>query len=146
VLAEGVEPQLPMIRDWRIPYAHALLVLAPVRFARGHTQAARALLEEARSLIAACPGPGMLPALLAATERSLGRLPRRPTGLRQDLSEGELRVLRLLASDLSQREISRELYLSVNTVKTHTRHIFTKLDVTSRREAVGRARTIGLIA
>jgi LuxR family maltose regulon positive regulatory protein len=123
-----------------------LLALAPVRFARGHAEAARALLEEARVAIATCPDPGMLPTLLAATERSLGRLPRRTTGLRQDLTESELRILRLLASDLSQQEIGRELYVSQNTVKTHTRGIYTKLDAASRKEAIARARSLGLIA
>jgi LuxR family maltose regulon positive regulatory protein len=88
----------------------------------------------------------MLPALLASTERSLGRLPRRKTGLRQELTESELRILRLLASDLSQREIGRELYVTHNTVKTHTRGIYTKLDAATRKEAIGRARSLGLIA
>ncbi|MGE0544232.1 MAG: LuxR C-terminal-related transcriptional regulator [Dehalococcoidia bacterium] len=146
VLAEGVEPYLPALGDWRVFQALALLILAPVRYARGHAEAANSLLDEVRAMIAACPDPGMLPALLATTERSLHRLPRRATGLRQDLSDGELRVLRLLASDLNQREISRELYLSVNTVKTHARNIYTKLDAGSRAEAVTRARALGLIA
>jgi LuxR family maltose regulon positive regulatory protein len=139
VLAEGVEPHLPAVGDWRVFHALALLVLAPVRLARGHAQAAHAL-------IAACPDPGMLPALLATTERSLYRLPRRATGLRQDLSDGELRVLRLLATDLNQREIGRELYVSMNTVKSHVRSIYTKLDAGSRLEAVASARALGLIA
>jgi LuxR family maltose regulon positive regulatory protein len=146
VLAEGVEPRLSQLGDWRIPYAHALLVLAPVRFARGHAEAANALLEEARAAIAACPDPGMLPALLATTERTLHRLPRRTTGLTEHLSESELRILRLLTSYLSQREIGRELYVSQNTVKTHTRTIYGKLGVSSRTEAIARARALGLIA
>jgi LuxR family maltose regulon positive regulatory protein len=50
-------------------------------------------------------------------------------------------MLRLLASDLSLREIDRELYLSANTVKTHVRMIYRKLDVSSRAEAVARAPT-----
>ena len=54
--------------------------------------------------------------------------------------------MRLLVSDLSQREIGRELYLSLNTIRTHTRNIYTKLDVASRPEAVTRARALGLIA
>ena len=45
-------------------------------------------------------------------------------------------MLRLLATDLSQREIGSELYVSFNTVKTHTRTLFRKLSVTSRAEAV----------
>jgi LuxR family transcriptional regulator, maltose regulon positive regulatory protein len=63
----------------------------------------------------------------------------------EELSEGEQTVLRLLASELSQREIGRELGLSLNTVKSHARAIFRKLDVEGRREAVQRAREFGLL-
>ena len=57
----------------------------------------------------------------------------------------ELRVLRLLPSGLSQREIANELYLAPDTVKTHVRHLYRKLDVTTRSEAVHRARGAGLL-
>ena len=52
------------------------------------------------------------------------------------LSERELDVLRLLATDQTGPQIARELFVSVNTLRTHTKHIFTKLDVTTRRAAV----------
>ncbi len=61
------------------------------------------------------------------------------------LSERELDVLRLLDSELTGPEIARELFVSHNTVRTHTKHIYTKLDVTNRRAAVLRAREQGLI-
>ena len=61
------------------------------------------------------------------------------------LSERELQVLRLLDSELSGPQIARELFVSNNTLRTHTKHIFTKLDVTNRRAAVRRAREEGLI-
>ena len=64
---------------------------------------------------------------------------------RVELSETELRVLRYLPSNLSAPEISSELYISVNTVKTHMRNIYTKLDAHSRSEAVERARDLGLL-
>ena len=54
-------------------------------------------------------------------------------------------MLRLLDTELSGPEIARELYVSLNTLRTHTKHIFTKLDVTSRRAAVRRARELGLL-
>jgi len=60
------------------------------------------------------------------------------------LSERELDVLRLLDSDLSGPAIARELSVSVNTVRTHTQHIFAKLGVTNRREAVREAARLGL--
>ena len=60
------------------------------------------------------------------------------------LSERELQVLRLLDSDLTGPEIARELFISPNTLRTHTKSIFTKLDVTSRRAAVRRGHDLGL--
>lgn len=146
VLAQGVEPRLAKFSDWRIPHALALVVLARVRHACGHGNAARALIEEGRALLDACPDPGMLTEWFESAERTLHRIPTRTTGMLEELTEAELRVLRLMAGDLSQREIGRELYLSVNTIKTHTRTIYGKLGATSRREAVARARDLDLIA
>lgn len=146
VLAEGVEPHLTQLQAWPVFTALALLTLAAVREGRGHTVAAHSLLDEARTALRACSDPGMLTILLANTERGLWRAPRGQSNLRTDLSEGEVRVLRLLASDLTQREIGRALYLSMNTVKTHTRSIYTKLDVASREAAIARARSLKLLA
>ena len=67
-----------------------------------------------------------------------------PGTLVDPLSPRELEVLRLLASDLDGPEIARHLFLSLNTVRTHTRSIYTKLGVTSRRAAVRRGRELGL--
>ena len=61
------------------------------------------------------------------------------------LSDRELQVLRLLDTELSGPEIARRLFVSQNTLRSHTKHIFTKLDVTSRRAAVLRARERGLL-
>ena len=52
------------------------------------------------------------------------------------MSDAERRILRLLATDLTLREIGRELCLSINTVKTHTHWIYRKLGVSTRSEAV----------
>ncbi len=62
------------------------------------------------------------------------------------LSETELRVLRYLPTNLPVPEIASELFVSVNTIRTHTRHMYAKLGVHSRREAVERARALGLLA
>ena len=70
---------------------------------------------------------------------------RRAASSAEPLSDRELQVLRLLDSELTGPEIARELFVSHNTVRTHTKHIFTKLDVTNRRAAVLRARERGLI-
>jgi LuxR family transcriptional regulator, maltose regulon positive regulatory protein len=61
------------------------------------------------------------------------------------LSERELEVLRLLATDLTGPEIARRLFVSVNTLRTHTKHIFTKLDVNTRKSAVRRAGELDLL-
>ena len=61
------------------------------------------------------------------------------------LSSRELEVLRLLDTDLTGPEIARRLYITVNTLRTHTKRIFTKLDVTTRAAAVRRAREHGLL-
>jgi LuxR family maltose regulon positive regulatory protein len=61
------------------------------------------------------------------------------------LSERELDVLRLLGSDLAGPQIARELVVSLNTLRTHTKNIYAKLGVTSRREAVRRAAELGLL-
>ena len=72
-----------------------------------------------------------------------------PAGSRQplvdSLSKRELDVLRLLDSDLGGPDIARELSVSVNTVRTHTRHIYAKLGVTTRREAVREAARLGVL-
>ena len=59
------------------------------------------------------------------------------------LTERELQVLRLLDSEMTGPQIARELFVSHNTLRSHTKHIFTKLDVTTRRAAVSRARDRG---
>jgi LuxR family maltose regulon positive regulatory protein len=72
----------------------------------------------------------------------------RPPGatLLEPVSEMEMRVLRFLPTNLKASEIAGELYLSVHTVKTHIRHLYTKLGVHGRGEAVQRARALGLLA
>jgi LuxR family maltose regulon positive regulatory protein len=57
----------------------------------------------------------------------------------EPLSERELEVLRLLRTDLDGADIARELVVSLNTMRTHTKNIYTKLGVNSRRAAVRRA-------
>ncbi len=67
-----------------------------------------------------------------------------PSPLVDDLSPRELDVLRLLRSDLSGPEIAGELLVSLNTFRTHTKSIYTKLGVNNRREAISRAAELGL--
>jgi LuxR family transcriptional regulator, maltose regulon positive regulatory protein len=64
----------------------------------------------------------------------------------EPLSGSEARVLRFLPTNLSAPEISGQLSVSVNTVRTHMRHVYEKLGAHSRTEAVEQARTLGLLA
>jgi LuxR family transcriptional regulator, maltose regulon positive regulatory protein len=75
-----------------------------------------------------------------------GAQPPGPRRLREPLSHAETRVLRYLPTKLSTPEIADELYLSVNTVKTHMRHLYDKLGAHRRHEAVEQARALGLLA
>jgi LuxR family maltose regulon positive regulatory protein len=75
-----------------------------------------------------------------------GSPPTGPQHLREPLSHAEARVLRYLPTKLSTPEIAGELYLSVNTVKTHMRHLYEKLGAHRRHEAVEQARALGLLA
>lgn len=62
----------------------------------------------------------------------------------EPLSSRELDVLRLLRTDLSGPDIARELHISLNTLRTHTKNIFTKLEASNRREAIRRAADLGI--
>jgi LuxR family maltose regulon positive regulatory protein len=68
-----------------------------------------------------------------------------PEHLPEPISQAEARVLRLLQTSLSAPEIARELYVSVNTVRTHMRHLYDKLGAHRRLEALDRARALGLL-
>jgi LuxR family maltose regulon positive regulatory protein len=94
------------------------------------------------------PGSDEAAALLQTAEpqQASAPCPRPPTTTgREPLSEREDEVLRLLATDLTGPDIAGRLFMSVNTFRTHTRHIFTKLDVNTRRGAVSRARQLNLL-
>jgi LuxR family maltose regulon positive regulatory protein len=131
----------------RLETAYTLITLARLKRRLAAYEEARALTREARQVLATCPDPGTLTDLLARTERALQlTTTRRAVAVEDaDLSERELAILRLLASNLSQREIGSELYVSFNTVKSHTRSIFRKLGVGTRAEAVARGRELGYL-
>jgi LuxR family maltose regulon positive regulatory protein len=122
-----------------------LLALAPIRAILGDREGAGLLMQEARTIVDAYPDAGVLGTELEELERSIAasRTRRPPTG--KSLTDRELSILRLLPTSLTQREIGDELFLSINTVKTHVKSIFGKLEVESRAEAVERARTLRLL-
>ena len=88
-------------------------------------------------------GPSYVRRLLAAVSKTEDSTPV-SQGLIEPLSERELDVLRLLGTDLGGPEIARELVVSLNTVRTHTKNIYTKLGVNNRRAAVRRAAELDL--
>ena len=63
----------------------------------------------------------------------------------KELTERELEVMKLLGTDLSGPEIARELSVSLNTVRTHTKNIYSKLGANNRRTAVRRAEELDLL-
>jgi LuxR family transcriptional regulator, maltose regulon positive regulatory protein len=154
----------------RVWMVQAFLLEAIARDALGDAGATERALEEALDL--AEPDGVLLPFLLHQTPRLLerhcrhrtthasliseilnlqgGRKPasplEEPDPLDERLSESETRILRYLPTNLSKREIADELYVSINTVKAHIRHLYAKLDVNSRGEAVERARALSLLA
>jgi LuxR family maltose regulon positive regulatory protein len=99
------------------------------------------LLEQAASYGFA---PTYVRRLLTAFGRAEDRAPVQP-GVIEPLSERERDVLRLLGTDLSGPDMARELMVSLNTVRTHTQNIYTKLGVNTRRAAVRRAAELDLL-
>jgi LuxR family transcriptional regulator, maltose regulon positive regulatory protein len=130
-----------------VGHAHALLVLAHVRVARSRLERAANDLQRAQRMVAGFPDPGRLPAIAATVERDLtmARANRDECHLVENPSPAELAVLRYLATGLSRREIGEQMYISLNTVKAHSRALYRKLGASSRAEAVARAEALGLL-
>ena len=127
----------------RLDTAYGLLALARIAQQADDADEARELRARAQRQLAACPDPGFLRAWTGTDDTASRRSPAADSA--DELSERELTVLRLLSSRLSLREIGNELYVSLNTIKTHTRNIYAKLRVGSREQAVARARELGLL-
>jgi LuxR family maltose regulon positive regulatory protein len=123
--------------------AYALLVHAEVRRALDDRLGSRALAAAARVWAERADEQGVLEVMLGDAEQGAPAAAR-PSD-RDQLSDRELAVLRLLPGDLSLREIGSALYVSQNTVKTHVKSIYRKLGVSSRAEAVARARELSLV-
>ena len=90
-------------------------------------------------------GAGLGPSAARAGSDTGRRTPSRSSRLADPLSQRELEVLRLLDSELTGPQIAGELYVSLNTLRTHTKRIFTKLDVKTRAAAVRRAHERGVL-
>jgi LuxR family maltose regulon positive regulatory protein len=136
---------IAQLADWApLMAAHARLMRAPVRRQLGDMEGARALLEESRTLLAQCASTGIVGDLAQQAARALSASHHRGEDW-SDLTDRELNVLRLLEQGLSQRQISRELFLSFHTVHSHVKSIYTRLGVTSREGAIKHARQRDLL-
>ncbi len=109
--------------------------------------AAASLLAEARVILDQCVDPGIAGQHLARTEsrHRVAAAPPSAVELVEQLTDRELAVLRYLPTQMSLREIAAELYVSMNTVKTHCSAIYRKLAVGDRKSAVQVARTLHLL-
>jgi LuxR family maltose regulon positive regulatory protein len=126
----------------------ALRRAEPEGHVRVFLHAGPAVVALLRTISSRGPGSPHVQRVLAAAESTVGPPP--PSSLRSqqplvdELSARELDVLRLLRSDLSGPDIARELVVSINTVRSHTKSIYAKLGVNNRREAIRRANELGL--
>jgi LuxR family maltose regulon positive regulatory protein len=158
----------PRLEPRRAPQVEAWLVLALIEREDGeHEEAARALeraldLAEQEQLCApfltdagvaellerqaqhGTEHPALLEVLLDGLGRQAGA-GATPAPLATPLTEREMKILRYLPTMLSNAEIGAETYVSLNTVKTHLRSIYRKLDANNRADAVARARSLGLL-
>jgi LuxR family maltose regulon positive regulatory protein len=123
----------------------ALQVAEPEGYVRRFVDEGRPMMV----LLEAAAEGGILSSYVGRLLTAFGEPLDRPTaqaGLIDPLSQRELDVLRLLGSDLGGPEIARELVVSLNTVRTHTKNIYAKLGVNNRRAAVSRARELDLLS
>ncbi len=104
-------------------------------------------LAEARGVVDRCVDPGIAGRYLARVEarHQLASPPTEVAGIVEALTDRELAVLRYLPTPMPQREIASELYVSLNTVKTHCKAIYRKLGVGDRKAAVQAARDANLL-
>jgi LuxR family transcriptional regulator, maltose regulon positive regulatory protein len=130
-------------RWWPLRMADALISLAHVSKALGRADETRAALEEARELLALVGNSGALQARLDALTRRPVR--RRRSATRDDLTQQESVILALLVEGLTKRQAAEKLYLSYNTVHSHTKSIYRKLGCSSRDELAVAARSLGSV-
>jgi LuxR family transcriptional regulator, maltose regulon positive regulatory protein len=120
------------------------LALARCAIGLGDVRAAQASLDEANELVAARPALGVLIDQLREIEAELHALAASGLAI-TPLTPAEVRLLPLLTTHLSFREIGELLFISRHTVKTHAISIYRKLGVTSRAGAVQAARRLGVL-
>jgi len=131
-----------------VEHAWLLVRVADVRRRRGRLDDAERTLGQAREELAELSDSGDALELAAGVATELDEARRQASGgeILELPTDAEVAVLRLLATDLSARDIGRRLFLSPNTVRSHIRASYRKLGVGSRADAVARAEAAGLLA
>ena len=156
-------------RNWAIEQIEVLLIRSKIYQSRGELSEAISLLQKAVALaepggiisIFVDEGPSIAELLQMLLEENtdiprafvnkvlsafrLTKLMKTDDGIFERLSERELEVLRLIASGLPNKTITEELFISLSTVKTHIRNIYSKLDVNSRTQAAAKAKDLDLL-
>jgi LuxR family maltose regulon positive regulatory protein len=143
LLAAIVDDRDGAARSARAAVAQAAARALPDGHVRVFLDLGPSLLGSLRAAYRSDPGPylrGLVAALEGAPDASRAQVAELP----DQLTDRELAVMRFLPSRLSNAEIAEQLFISINTVKTHTRHIYQKLGVDGRRDAVERAERLGL--
>ena len=127
--------------------ARLLAKLSALRKREGPPAAQGAFDEYVTRLLSALGRTPSQPRAASEPEQGAERQPARPSAYVpvEALSAREREVLRLIASGASNRDVARELVVSLGTVKKHLNNIFAKLDAHSRTQAVARAREAGLL-
>jgi LuxR family maltose regulon positive regulatory protein len=106
---------------------------------------ARERLAEAEEILRVRPAVGVLAAHVATLQVEADTMPQTATGSNSGLTGAELRLLPLLSTHLSFREIGERLFVSRNTIKTQAISVYRKLGVSSRSDAISRADELGLV-
>jgi LuxR family transcriptional regulator, maltose regulon positive regulatory protein len=107
--------------------------------------AAQARLAEAEEILSVRPAVGVLGEQVAKLQVEADEMPQTATGSNSGLTGAELRLLPLLSTHLSFREIGERLFVSRNTIKTQAISVYRKLGVSSRSDAISRAGELGLV-
>jgi LuxR family maltose regulon positive regulatory protein len=123
---------------WRIMLVAVLL--AEIALEAGDVPEAARWLSRAEGALRRSPNAGMLTQRVEHLRRAV-----ETRCLADPLTPAERRVLKLLPTQLTAQQMAARLFVSENTVKSHQRHLYAKLDVATRTAAVERARELGLL-
>jgi LuxR family transcriptional regulator, maltose regulon positive regulatory protein len=138
-LAPGLTHAIPWLSvQVRLELGHAYVTLR-------NGNSARALLAEAQEILRLRPSLGVLGEQVGRLEAEIAAIPQATAGGGSGLTRAELRLLPLLSTHLSFREIGERLFVSRNTIKTQAISVYRKLGVSSRSDAINRAGELGLV-